>query len=149
MRIVIIISALMLMNASCKKEGDYKNFMEETLEEKFGSSLNNYKSILIVPSVGCSGCISDTEHFIKQNINSLSNVKVIFTKINSKKILKHNIGDSIYYNKKVFVDSNNIFAYNTGKTIYPALVYLSKGEIDKIEYKNPDNPDILNTLINE
>lgn len=139
----------MLINASCKEEYKYKKFLEERLEEKFGQNLNSYKSILIVPSVGCSGCISGTEHFIKQNINSLSNIKIIFTNINSKKILKHNIGDSIYNDKKVFIDTNSVFAFNSSKSMYPSIVYLSDGKIDKIDFKSPENPDILKTLISE
>ncbi len=141
---------LILIFVSCTTNSSYEHFLESRLQKKFGITLKDYNAVLMMPSVGCSGCISDAEYFVVQHFDSIEHVKFIFTKLESKKILKHKIGDSIYFNKDVFIDTNNIFIYSgNDKSIYPAIVYLSDGLIDKIEYKGPDNPTVLNTLLGE
>lgn len=79
-----------------------------------------YTHIVIIPNVGCSGCISEAEHFFQENEEAP--ILFIFTKIRSLKELRLQYGKRLE-RKNVLVDKEQRYA--SGKeeiNIYPIII---------------------------
>jgi len=95
---------------------------------------------LILPNEGCEGCISTAEYFVKENFNRSHNLKFVFTKITSQKLLRIKLTDSVYNSSNVILDTANAIKYpEVGKSIYPMIVYVENGEVAEIKYQNPES----------
>ena len=83
---------VVLLTISCKSNSNNKeeDFLNESIE-RLGVLSNDYKWIVILPGVGCHGCIQDGEFFMKNNINR-KDILFVLTKISSFKILQQKIG---------------------------------------------------------
>jgi hypothetical protein len=132
---------------SCEKN-DYSSFLKMKSKEKFSHEIEQLKAIVILPNQGCSGCITEVESFLINNVNKYDNVRFILTKIVSYKILRQKLDNSIYYADNVYIDSTNFFSTNLYKeVIYPAILHIENGEIAEVKYQNPDNPGAMADLI--
>lgn len=101
---------------------------------------NQAKAILVIPNVGCIGCINNAEDFIVKNINKTENLVVIFTNFQYKKILKMKLGNAIYYHSNILLDDKNE-VYRQGLfSQYPVIYYLRSNQIIDIQEARPDNP---------
>jgi hypothetical protein len=97
-------------------------------------------SYVIIPNQGCEGCISTAEAFVKKHINSPDGIKYIFTRIQSVKLLRIKLGDSVVFSKKVLLDTTNMIEYpDKEKEIYPMIVVLSGQKVLKVMYQSPDD----------
>lgn len=111
---------------------------------------SNLQRCLILPGVGCGGCIAGGVSFFMQNdmfFSKEQNINlVVFTAIDSKKILSRNIDfkDLTQYNCIIDVDNNYLVQGNNA--IYPLILYLSKGQITKAVYQTPNSSNVLNEL---
>jgi hypothetical protein len=97
---------------------------------KYISFLEDYdykevQRIIIVPKVGCSGCIADAVKFILQNRNRLDSTLIVFTNIDDYKGLKIILGNAIK-DPKIHLDTLNLL-YNPmdSLSIYPTIVELN------------------------
>lgn len=94
---------------------------------------------VIIPNQGCEGCISTAEDFVKRHYASSENVKYIFTRAQSLKLLRIKLGSEVMSSSKVLVDSNNVIRYpEDGKDIYPMILTMKDGEITKVMYQSPE-----------
>jgi hypothetical protein len=138
--IFIFFIGFMMLYTSCKKN-DYASFLKVKSKEKFSHEIKQLKAIIILPNQGCDGCITEVEHFLINSFDKCDNSIFILTKIVSHKILRQKLGDSIYYAANVYVDSTNFFSATSYKeVIYPAILYIKKGDIVDVKYQNPDSP---------
>lgn len=117
----------------------------EEVEEKFLASAidefkidKKYEWIVILPGLGCHGCIQEGEFFMKKNI---SNKKILFvlTNITSLKIFQQKTGIKISDSSNVFVDKNNQFKLTTENAIYPCIIQLEHGKILHYSFQSPQN----------
>lgn len=115
----------------------------EEVEKKFLTSVideikidEKYEWIVILPGLGCHGCIQEGEFFMKKNI---SNTKILFvlTNISSLKILQQKVGIKINDHSNVFVDRNNRFKLPTENAIYPCIIQIKQGEILQYSFQSP------------
>ena len=102
-----------------------------------------HKVVLIMPSTGCSGCISATEEFVKEN--KYSSLLLILTNSTSRKDAIHRL-DLVNPLCDYYWDSDNVFHdSNNELSVYPKIVYWD--EKDKFESKvdiiSPENPEAL------
>lgn len=97
----------------------------------------NVKAIVLIPSVGCTGCIGEAEQFMLDNIKKLSNIQFILTGINSKKAFKIRFKE-VLHNSQVLIDYENITERKKLLGIYPKIYYLHKGQISKIIEASPE-----------
>src|ERR1044072_3110944 len=66
---------------------------------------------VIIPNQGCEGCISTAEDFVKRHYTSAQDVKYIFTRAQSLKLLRIKLGNEVMSSSKVLVDSGNVIRY--------------------------------------
>jgi len=94
---------------------------------------------VIIPNQGCEGCISTAEDFVKRHYTSAQDVKYIFTRAQSLKLLRIKLGTEVMSSSKVLVDSGNVIRYpEKEKDIYPMIVTMKDGEITGIKYQSPE-----------
>lgn len=121
----------------------FKNRNWEKTEDsliKLDSTISDNTDIIILPNQGCEGCISAVEDYVMTNFPKLSTTRIIFTRINSVKLLKIRMGDDIFHAKNVTIDSTNIFEYPEAETvIYPVFLKVRNKKIIDFSVKNPEN----------
>lgn len=132
------------------------NEMKSIINEFHNKKINfneNIKYFIILPEVGCGGCISEGTDFIKRNIEKFNctnkEIKVVFTSIVSKKILLRTLGIDSFDNYCFEIDESNVYRINNPKSIYPLILYLNKGKIINIEFQYPDNSNAFSILENK
>jgi len=104
-------------------------------------------SYIIIPNQGCEGCISTAEAFVKNNISKSDNIRYIFTRIQSAKLLKIKLGNDVMSSNKVLLDTADTIEYpDKGKEIYPMIVTVKDHRVDKVSYQSPDS-DGLDALV--
>lgn len=103
--------------------------------------------VVVIPNQGCTGCISEAESYVMANHQKAPNISYVFTRIQSHKLLKRKLGDSILNRTNVILDEKNYITYpDEEKEIYPMIIYLKKGSIKKVEYQSPTSPGFANLL---
>ncbi len=121
-----------LIFISCNKE-TYYNSLQKKIEKHSKSDLEKYRMIVIIPSSGCTGCITQAENFFVDHYKQ-QDIKFIFTNLFSYKVLKIKVGVEKIRQKNVFVDSLNLFYLDKFKErIYPFKIEIKENKIIKIE----------------
>lgn len=118
----------------CCKDNIEKKFLENAIEQL--KIDKQYEWVIVLPGVGCHGCIQEAEFFMKENI---SNDKVLFvlTSISSIKILQQKIGLKISDYSNVYIDRNNQFKLSTDNTIYPCVIQVKDGKLLQYTFQSP------------
>ncbi len=103
--------------------------------------------LVIIPSIGCLGCISGVESYLKYHAKEEQDIKFILTNIQSIKTLRLRIGEAIN-SKNIYLDRENIW-YNpkNENSIYPILLRIASNQVIAIEYISPENPHSMETII--
>ena len=98
----------------------------------------NIKWLVILPGMGCHGCIQEGEQFMKDNIK---NKKIFFvlTQIESLKILQNKIGVNLKQQSNILADIDNKLTIPSNNSIYPCIVQLDNGKIKEHEFQCPQN----------
>ncbi|MCR4770147.1 MAG: hypothetical protein K5874_08075 [Bacteroidaceae bacterium] len=149
-RLALMITILSVLG--CADSDHETNYLREFFKDQHITFPKELKHCVIIPEGGCSGCIASGMGFISSNdsafsINQKEN-KVIFTKVNSLKLLKRNLRgvsiDSLYS----LVDKDNRYNVDKDYNIYPIIIYLSNGEITSVGIQSP-NTDAFGQLIKD
>lgn len=108
-----------------------KKELTSFLKRKKIENLGMFKNIMIIPSVGCSGCISDAESQLKNNIlDGETDILYILTEVHSKKILSLKLTEKVMTSKYIVSDDESELGNSSSfKSIYPTNIKLQKGEI--------------------
>lgn len=92
---------------------------------------------MIISNVGCGGCISESEAFLKRNIND--SIFFVFTNISSLKAWRLRMGDKLQQ-KNVYVDENNDFLFNDERIdSYPVVLQVSNPKKVEWDFGDPRN----------
>lgn len=138
-------------NSGSKSDSTLVGF-EQFVDTAFKKTSNNEEAIkayLVIPHTGCTGCISEAEHILKDFVTRKLPVRFVLTNIISFKELRLKLGDSIARNSNIYPDFNNIVYSKMReiKNIYPAIFYVgTNGDLARLEYMEPDNPQALKHL---
>lgn len=96
---------------------------------------------LIIPGGGCAGCVASGMNFVVSNDSCFSRNQhenmVIFTNINSLKLLKRNLGSHDIEDFFHIIDFDNIYSVDGSERIYPIILYLNNGNIESVEVQSP------------
>lgn len=105
----------------------------------------DYKWVVVLPGMGCHGCIQEGEAFIKENV---TNKKIFFvlTNIESLKLLQNKIGVRIKEHSNVFADVDNNVKIPSDNRIYPCIIKLENAEMTTHEFQSPANSAAFNNL---
>lgn len=104
--------------------------------------------VMILPKIGCTGCIGSAETFVRDYAGEYKNgFGIILTDVVSLKTLRIKLGEKLMGLDNLVVDQENYFYNNQLKSLYPTLIYLDNGEVTAIEYISPEAPFALDSLI--
>lgn len=140
-----------IFTSSCRQESVYTATEDSLKKIDPEYDKNSELTYLVIPNSGCSGCITTTEAFVRDNYkgNKLKNIRYIFTRISNFKQFKFQFGNEILTSKNILIDRNNIFIYpDTEHYIYPAIIYRNQDHISSIDYQSPESPGLGNLLKN-
>lgn len=143
----LLFGLLFCLITQCANKSDIDILWDKLIEKGAKKNLDKKKVILIIPGAGCTGCISSAQYFVVDHIDKLEDLGVVFTGVGSKKSLKVELGQEIYYHKRILIDTTNSFYLQGLTDIYPTLTYISGTRIDSIVHQSPENPNALNKLI--
>lgn len=107
------------------------------------------KACVIIPGVGCDGCIAAGLDFIAKNKQVFENGQnecvVVFTAILSKKMLIRKLKEYEIENINMIIDKENSFLVD-GYEQYPILCLIGEDDKQEMVVQTPDNPDALNRI---
>lgn len=114
------------------------------LYEKRGITFDKETEIcLVLPEIGCGGCIAGGVTFLTENKDKFApNQKrniVVFTAINSKKILYRTIDIKSPDELNCIVDSGNKYLTDDRMKLYPMLLKLKDSKIIDVSFQSPQN----------
>jgi len=128
---------LTLLLSACSHQNDDK--LSQAIDALDANELTR-GSYVIIPNQGCEGCISTAEAFVKNNIGKSDNIRYIFTRIQSAKLLKIKLGNDVMSSNKVLLDTADMIEYpDKEKEIYPMIVTVKDHRVDKVTYQSPDS----------
>ena len=100
---------------------------------------------IVLPEVGCTGCISGTLYSILENKSSFSSMQkknlIVFTAVNSRKMLLRNMQVDSIGELNCIVDMENKYLLDTNDKIYPIIMTVREGKITEAMIQSPDNPE--------
>jgi len=140
-----ILSSLIAFSFSCNKS------IQEKERDQLADAVDNIGIkkdidwIVILPGLGCSGCIQEAEDFLKKNANN-KRIFFVLTKIESLKILQQKTGVKIDEHSNIIVDRTDQFIVPTDNSIYPCIIKFSEGEFLSHEFQSPDNSNAFEKL---
>lgn len=135
---ILIVILIVISIISCKK-GEYEienEYLEKNI--KTVSLGNSVKWVVILPGMGCHGCIREGESFMVENINN-TNILFILTKTESLKILQNKLEIKLKNHSNIYIDSKEVFNIPTINNVYPCIVKITNGEIISHEFQSPGN----------
>lgn len=136
---------ILSITISCKED------VEEIETAYFNSAINNLnvanytKWIVVLPGLGCHGCIQEAEAFMKDNVEK-TDILFVLTNISSLKILQQKIGVQVKDYSNVYVDRENVFNIPTDNSIYPCIIKVENSKITTHEFQSPKNGQAFRKL---
>lgn len=136
---------LILITQSCEKsakgiEADYIESKVKTYGPK-----SDKRWMIILPGLGCKGCIQEGEIFLKQHISNDS-ILFVLTKVESIKLLRQKIGVDVKNHSNVLIDKSNSFELPSKNSIYPLIIELKDRKVNSYQFQSPENSDAFSRL---
>jgi hypothetical protein len=139
--VIIQIVAFIILSSSpsCQKksqheiESDYFQSLVAQLHLK-----DEIKYLVILPGLGCHGCIQEGEAFMKEYVDD-KNIEFVLTNIESLKILKQKIGVDVTKRPNIYVDKDNMVSIPTDNKVYPCIIQIDGTDIKAHEFQSPMN----------
>ena len=143
--LIVLVFLIALGISSCKKsEKEIESeWLKGAVEQAWVDS--DYQWIVVLPGLGCHGCIQEAEVFMRDNIEN-KQVLFVLTKISSLKILQHKTGIDIATHSNILVDREDIFFVPTKNSIYPCIISLGNGYVKNHESQSPHNGQAFRKL---
>lgn len=139
-RIIMTFSFILILGItlSCKKnetelEKDHIISILETV-----SLGEETKWVVVLPGLGCHGCIQEGEAFLKDNMDN-QQIFLVLTKVESVKILNNKLGIKLRESPTVYIDREDEFRFPTANKAYPCIVHLANGKYISHEFQSPQN----------
>ena len=125
--IALLISVILL--ASCKENAASSERVSLTSAlDALKIDTQLYDWIVVLPGLGCHGCIQDGEYFMQQNVEN-PKIFYVLTNLSSLKIFQQKTGITIKDHPNIYVDRENLFVVPTNNSIYPCVIQLKEGQI--------------------
>lgn len=133
----LILISLLFMTAAWKVSEPFKLLQDQISKIDSHAKRQSRKIYLVLPNQGCEGCISTVEDFAIKNYRN-KNLAFIFTRVNSRKLLRIKLTDKVLKQPNVFIDLNNIISYpKSDMQIYPMIVFTENGKVTNVDYESP------------
>ena len=151
MRNLFIIGLILLLGSSCTKDD---RITREVIAQYSKENIvfePELEVCIVLPEVGCGGCIAGGVYFFQENKKKFARGqyknKIVFTAIQSKKMLYRMLEVQSLDEDNSVVDWENKFLVDGDNAIYPLILHLKRGKIVKAEYQTPYSKDILGSLL--
>jgi hypothetical protein len=140
-----IISVVFLFTNSCKKsdKDTETKYLRATIKNLDVD--DNVRWIIILPGLGCHGCIQEGESFMKEYVGNME-ILFVLTNISSLKILQQKTGIKLKEYSNIFIDIDNKIIIPTGNNIYPCIIRIEEGENAEHEFQSPSNSEAFERL---
>jgi hypothetical protein len=140
-----VILIILLISNACKKSEEEieKIFLKDAIDKITIDGV--VKWIIILPGLGCDGCIQEGEAFMKKYIEN-RDILFVLTNISSLKILEQKIDIRIKSHNNIFIDKENEFIVPTDNRIYPCIIQIKNTKITSHEFQCPKNAMAFNKL---
>jgi hypothetical protein len=124
--------------SSCHKSPEKieRDFLNKAIERIDAN--HEYQWIVILPGLGCHGCIQEAEVFMQQYITD-RRILFVLTKMSSLTILQQKTEVRIDEHPNIYVDREKRFDIPTDNRIYPCIVYMNDGKMDDYFFQCPGN----------
>lgn len=127
---------------SCHHETEFVDNLKKLYAERDISFDKATEFCVVLPEVGCSGCISGCIYQILTNKALFDNTQrknmIVFTSINSKKMLRRNMQVDSIEEFNCVIDSLDAYLPEGNDRIYPLFIKLENGEIVDAVVQSPD-----------
>ncbi|GHT14408.1 hypothetical protein FACS189426_20690 [Bacteroidia bacterium] len=129
---------IFFVTASCSKspEETEKKYLTNAIEQIAVDS--QYQWLVVLPGLGCHGCIQEGEFFMQEYIDN-QQILFVLTKVSSLKILQQKTEVRISEHPNIYVDKDNLFAVPSDNNIYPCVIQLKEGKMVKHSFQSPQN----------
>jgi hypothetical protein len=121
----------------CTSRADYSELQQNLSNVLTVETLKKVDSVVVLPSVGCGGCITNAMAYLVKNSDSLKNIAVVFTKITDRKAFRMAVPEDFLNNDLVHIDDSSRITVPEPFTIYPSVIYLNKGKIKELAIFDP------------
>jgi hypothetical protein len=144
MKYVILWVAAFFLLTGCSSENSKRNVeLKKNLSKVLtADELNDAQYCIVVPSAGCTGCIEDASLYLKQKIDSIKDVQVIFTGVHDKKLLFLNLGSDFFDRNNVHLDTGKVFQNFEVKSNYPQVIFMKSGEPEEVRELDVNERDM-------
>ena len=139
-KIIIPLFAVIFFGISSCREKQSKieqNFLSAAISDL--NNKNSYEWIVILPGLGCTGCIEEAELFMGEYLD-INEILFVLTKTESLKILQRKINRRLKNYSNIHYDKQSELVVPTNNSIYPCILELKNNKIVSIEFSTPDNP---------
>lgn len=132
----IFLVLLIVFGVSCKDRTDIKEkeFLINSIKQL--NITSQCKWIIVLPGLGCHGCIQEGEFFMKENITN-TDILFVLTNISSLKIFQQKTNIKINDYPNIYIDRDNHFKLPTKNGIYPCIIQLSDGKLLNYSFQSP------------
>ncbi|WP_343690411.1 hypothetical protein [Chitinophaga sp.] len=141
----IMASMVILCCYSCKKSDANREDEIIATGIKEIKLPSQYNWLVVLPGLGCRGCIQEAEAFMKTYVEK-PNIMFVLTKVQSMKILEQKIGKTLHDRQNVYIDKQGYFDIPTNNTIYPCIVQLDNGKPVQHQFQSPANGQAFQLL---
>lgn len=131
--------------SGCVSSENDKSYIQRLYAERNIEFDDDTEFCIVLPEVGCAGCISGTLYNILENKSSFSNTQkknlIVFTAVNSPKMLIRNVQVDSLSELNCILDKENKYLLDTKNKIYPLMMTLHNGKITNVMIQSPDHPE--------
>lgn len=135
----------LIIICSCKQNTSEleSNYIQEKINNF--DNLKDKDWVVILPGLGCKGCIQEGEAFIAKHINK-KNVLFFLTRVESIKLLQNKLSLTLADHDNIYIDRTGYFDLPTDNGIYPIIIELRNDKILRHEFQSPENGMAFNRL---
>lgn len=145
MKIAAVAALLAFMCVSCgfNQEKNSQKVVERYFSENRTLLSNDVKHYVIIPILGCGGCLDKTIKFIESREESFSaNQKancIVFTHFPSQKELKRHVGNLNLEDLNVILDQTDAYFVDFEDNEYPIVLNVENGSAISADIYSPYN----------
>lgn len=144
---------LSMVMVSCRGNNETTKEIVEYYEKKGITFDKEVECCVILPEVGCEGCIAAGVQLFLDNKESFLKTqkknRIVFTMVNSLKMLLRTLELSSLEDFNCYLDLKNDYSVVGENSIYPLILHLKDGKITKAEFQSPYSNDVIGQLYEE
>lgn len=145
-----IVMLQLLLFCSCTNIDDKTEEVRNFYDSKGVVFDEDLETCLVLPEVGCGGCIDGAVYFLNNNKDfykkDQSRNMFVLTAVTSPKMALRTLNETSLDQYNCVWDSTNRYLVRGNNSIYPLILYLDKGRIIEARYQSPFTEDVFGTL---